>query len=175
MHLFHRAVTSLSHLTHHLRSSYEQHCSQSMISNPRSMGNEPDITYCTFIYTDFYFFNVTWDQSGMFPLKAAETVILLHTLPIVCIYFTIYLLWKPGHIFQGNLLIIQIHSKGRVYLKWFSDCTKRSLFLWVPLSTFLIYQAWKYFLLVTIYKINISEHLLLQWKTVFLYIFFKPL
>lgn len=145
-----------------------------MISNPRNVGNKHNITYCTFIYIDFYFFNVTWDQSGMFLLKAAETLCHTFTDSSHSLHILYYLLWKIGPIFQGNLLIIQIQSKKGYILNGILTAQKDH-FLWVPLSTFLIYQERKNFVLVTIYKIHVSEHLLLQWKTVFLYIFFKPL
>jgi len=34
-----------------------------------------------------------------------------------------------AHVFQQNFLITRMQSKERVYLKGYSDCTRRSLFL----------------------------------------------
>lgn len=129
MHLFHRAVTSLSCLTHHFRSSSEQCCSWAVASNPETVGNEPNITHGTFIPIDFSFFNMTWDQSGTCLLKAAQTLLVIFLYTSHSLRILSYLLWNIDYIFQGNFLTAQIQSKEKVYLKGYSAQKDHCIFM----------------------------------------------
>lgn len=129
MHLFHGAFTSLSYLTHHSRCSSEQCCSQAMVSNPQNVGNEPNITHGTFVSIAFYFFNMTWDQSGTCPLKAARTLLVILLYTSYSLHILSYLLWNTDYIFQRNFLTAWIQSKERVYFKGYSAQKDHYIFM----------------------------------------------